>query len=60
MSNISRNIQEDAAYQRLLDDAAKTDVYEAIRQGLEDVTHGRVRPASEVFEEMRRKLGIPR
>lgn len=60
MSNISRDIQEVAACQRLLDDAAKADVYEAIRQGREDVTHGRVRPAGEVFEEMRRKLGMPR
>ena len=53
-------VQDAAAYQRLLDIAAKADVYEAIRQGLDDVAHGRTRPAEEVFEEIRRQRAIPR
>ena len=53
-------VQDAAAYQRLLDIAAETDVNEAIRQGLEDVREGRTRPAKEVFEGMRHKYRIPR
>jgi len=53
-------VQDPEAYQRLLDIAAAADEDEAIRQGLEDVAHGRTRPAREVFEEFRRKHGIPR
>jgi prevent-host-death family protein len=55
-------VQDAAAYQRLLDIAARADDNdaEAIRQGLDDVAHGRTRPAKEVFEELRRKHGIPR
>jgi len=53
-------VQDAAAYQRLLDIAARADDDEAIRQGLDDVAHGRTRPAKEVFEELRRKHGIPR
>ena len=47
-------------HQRLLDSAAPTDDEEGIRQGLEDVAHGRTRAAREFFEEFRRKHGIPR
>ena len=53
-------VQDAESYQRLLDIAARADVYEAIRQGLDDTAYGRTRPAREVFEEMRRKRGIPR
>jgi len=53
-------VQDAAAYQRLLDIAAQNDVFEAIRQGEEDVADGRTRPAKEVFGEMRRKYGIRR
>lgn len=53
-------LQSPAEYQRLLDIAAAADVNEAIRQGLEDLREGRTRPVNEVFEEMRRKYGIPR
>ncbi len=45
---------------RLLDVRANDDVYEAIRQGREDVLHGRTLPARAVFNEMRRRYGIPR
>jgi len=53
-------VQDAESYQRLLDIAARADVHEAIRQGLEDVAHGRTRPAQEVFNEIRRRHGIPR
>lgn len=53
-------VQDAEAYQRLLDIAARADVYEAIRQGLDDIAHGRTRPAREVFNEMRRRYGLPR
>jgi prevent-host-death family protein len=53
-------VQEAEAYQRLLDIAARANVFEAIRQGLQDVAAGRTRPAREVFSEVRRKHGIPR
>ncbi|HKM48443.1 MAG TPA: type II toxin-antitoxin system Phd/YefM family antitoxin [Terriglobales bacterium] len=53
-------VQDAKAYQRLLDLAARADEHEAIRQGLEDVAHGRTRPAKEFFEEFRRKHRIPR
>jgi prevent-host-death family protein len=53
-------VQDAEAYQRLLDLAAGADVFEAIRQGLDDVANGRTRPARVVFEQLRRKHGIPR
>ena len=53
-------VQDAEAYQRLLDIAARVDVLEAIRQGLEDVARGGTRPASEVFDELRRRYDIPR
>jgi prevent-host-death family protein len=53
-------VQDAEAYQRLLDIAARADVYEALRQSDEDIARGRMRPAREVFNEMRRRYGIPR
>jgi prevent-host-death family protein len=53
-------VQDAEAYQRLLDIAARADAEEGIRQGLDDVAHGRTRPAKEVFDEIRHKHGIPR
>jgi hypothetical protein len=55
-----RMVQDEEAYQRSLDMAAKRDVFEAIRQGLDDLAHGRTRPAYEVFDSMRLKYGIRR
>jgi prevent-host-death family protein len=52
-------VQDAEAYQRLLDIAARADSEEGIRQGLDDVAHGRTRPAKEVFDDIRRKHGIP-
>ena len=51
-------VQDAAAYQRLLDIAASADSEEGTRQGLDDVAHGRTRPAKEVFDDIRRKHGI--
>ncbi len=53
-------VQDAAAYQELLDIAAKADAREGVRQGLQDVKKGRTRPAREVLSEFRAKHGIPR
>lgn len=53
-------VQDAEEYQRLLDIAARADVHEAIRQGLDDIAHGRTRPAEEVFAEFRRRHGLSR
>ena len=53
-------VQDAEAYQRLLDIAAHADAEEGIRQGLDDVAHGRTRPARDVFDQIRRKHAIPR
>jgi prevent-host-death family protein len=53
-------VQDAEAYQRLLDIAAQADIVEGIRQGLEDVKKGRVRPAHEALEKFRRDHDIPR
>jgi prevent-host-death family protein len=53
-------VQDAEAYQRLLDIAARADVYEAIRQGLDDIANGRTRPAEEVFAEFRLRHGLSR
>jgi prevent-host-death family protein len=53
-------VQDAAAYQRLLDIAARADANEGIRQGLEDVRKGRTRPAREFFREFEARHGIRR
>ena len=53
-------VQDVAAYQHLLDIAARADAIEGIRQGLEDAKKGRTRPVREVFDEIRAEYGIPR
>jgi len=53
-------VQDAEAYQRLLDIAAHANAAEGIRQGLEDVKEGRVRPAREFFEEFEIRRGISR
>ena len=52
-------VQDAESYQRLLDIAARADVYEALRQSADDIAHGRTRPAREFFKEFRRRHGIP-
>ena len=53
-------LQDAEAYQRLLDIAAQADASEGIRQGLENVRKGRLRPAREALETFRREHAIPR
>jgi prevent-host-death family protein len=53
-------VQDAESYQRLLDSAARADVYEAVRQGVDDIVRGRTRPARAVFNELRRRYGVPR
>ncbi len=53
-------VQDAEAYQRLLDVAARADVGEGIRQGLEDAQNGRVRPAKEFFANFAVKHDLPR
>jgi prevent-host-death family protein len=53
-------VQDAEAYQRLLDIAAQADAFEGIRQGIEDVKKGRVRPGREALEVFRRVHGISR
>jgi prevent-host-death family protein len=53
-------VQDAEAYQRLLDIAAGADAEEGIRQGLDDVAHGRTRPAREFFDEFEAGHGISR
>ena len=53
-------VQDAAAYQRLLDIAVQADAEEGIRQGLEDIREGRVRPAREFFDEFETRHGIRR
>jgi len=53
-------VQDAEAYQHLLDLAADASAAEGIRQGLEDLRHGRTRPARDVFDELRAEYGIPR
>jgi PHD/YefM family antitoxin component YafN of YafNO toxin-antitoxin module len=51
-------VQDAESYQRLLDVAAGADAQEGIRQGLDDVAHGRTLSAREVFDEVRRKHAL--
>lgn len=53
-------VQDAESYQRLLDSAARADVYEAIRQGVDDIARGRTRPARKAFNELRRRHGVSR
>jgi PHD/YefM family antitoxin component YafN of YafNO toxin-antitoxin module len=53
-------VQDAEAYQRLLDIAAQADSLEGIRQGIEDIKKGRVRPAREALEMFRRNHAVPR
>lgn len=53
-------VQDAEAYQRLLDIAARADVDEGIRQGLEGARKGRLRPARQFFEEFEASHGLPR
>jgi prevent-host-death family protein len=53
-------VQDAEAYQQLLDLAAQASGAEGIRQGLDDLMHGRTWLAGDVFDEFRAEYGIPR
>jgi prevent-host-death family protein len=53
-------VQDAAAYQRLLDIAAQADVLEGIRQGRDDIKHGRTHEARKALTEFRRERGLAR
>lgn len=53
-------VQNAAAYQRLLDVAARAEASEGIRQGSEDSKKGKVRAAKEFFKEFEAEHGIRR
>lgn len=52
-------VQDAAAYQRLLDIAARADAREGIRQGMADIDRNRLRPAREFFEDFEAEHGVP-
>ena len=55
-------VQDAAAYQRLVDLAARADRDEAvaaIREGLADAEAGRVKPARKALKALAKKYGIP-
>jgi prevent-host-death family protein len=51
-------VQDADAYQRLLDIAARADVGEGIRQGLQDAKRGKIQPARAFFEDFEAGHGI--
>jgi prevent-host-death family protein len=53
-------VQDATAYQKLLDERQEADALAGIRQGLEDVKHGRTKPARQALEQIRKKHKIPR
>ena len=53
-------VQDAAAYQDLLDIAARADVEEGIRQGLVDAKKGKSRPARKFFAEFEARNGLSR
>lgn len=53
-------VQDAEAYQRLLDIAARLDIDEGIRQGLDDAKKGKGKPAREFFAEFEAEHGLSR
>ena len=53
-------VRDAEAYQRLFDIAAQADALEGIRQGLDDMNEGRVRPAKDFFGEFETRHWLPR
>lgn len=53
-------VQDAAAYQQLLDIAARADIHEAIRQGLEQAKRGEGRDIEEFFAEFEAQHGLSR
>jgi prevent-host-death family protein len=50
-------VQDAEAYQALLE---RVETIEGIQRGLADVRAGRTKPARKVFDQLRRRYGIPR
>lgn len=53
-------VQDAASYQKLLDAMDYNETVKGIRRGLEDVKHGRTKPARQAFDEIRKKHQIAR
>lgn len=53
-------VQDAASYQKLLESIDYDKAVKGIRRGLDDVKHGRSRPAQQAFAEIRKRHGIPR
>jgi prevent-host-death family protein len=51
-------VQDIASYERLLDLLDRIEAIEGIRQGLEQMKRGEVRPIDEVFAEIRARNGV--
>ncbi len=52
-------VQDAESYEQMLQLIDRLETIDGIRRGLDDIEHGRVRPAEEVFEEIRQKYKIP-
>jgi prevent-host-death family protein len=52
-------VQDAQSYQALLEAMQWIETIEGIRRGLEDMKNGRMRPAEDVFADMRRKFNLP-
>ncbi len=53
-------VMDATAFQALLDKVDRAETIEAIREGLAAAERGEMKPAEQVFEEMRRKYGLHR
>lgn len=53
-------VMDATAFQALLDKVERSETIEAIREGLAAAERGEMKPAEQVFEEMRRKYGLHR
>jgi PHD/YefM family antitoxin component YafN of YafNO toxin-antitoxin module len=52
-------VQDAESYQRLLDRLYHMETLAAIQEGMASVERGELKPAAQVFAEMRAKYGIP-
>ena len=53
-------IQDADSYQEMLDRLERAELIAAIQEGLASADRGEMKPARQVFEEMKAKYGIPR
>ncbi|RYG69040.1 type II toxin-antitoxin system Phd/YefM family antitoxin [bacterium] len=51
-------VQDAASYQQMVDELEEARFVKAIREGEQAIAEGRVRPANEVFAEIRAKHGL--